>query len=181
METIGEEAITSKFQDLKADCFEFLCLYFEKQTGMMFFIFIFLFLFIFFIFIVNILFYHLDTLKNEDAFWDKLIPYCQSGVKDVANVRDNALWLLSLIQVERHDLAFPITKSMGAHLKARYDSDYRNQRPDFNRQKSNKGDTGDSKTNDEAKPTTAKKQSLDVDEKESKANPPMLNKHARKV
>ena len=34
METIGEEAISSKFQDLKADCFEFLCLYFEKQNGM---------------------------------------------------------------------------------------------------------------------------------------------------
>ena len=35
METIGEEAISSKFQDLKADCFEFLCLYFDKQTGIL--------------------------------------------------------------------------------------------------------------------------------------------------
>ena len=127
-----------------------------------------------------------DTLKNEDAFWDKLIPYCQAGVKDVANVRDNALWLLSLIQVERHDLAFPITKSMGAHLKARYESDYRNQRPDFNRQKSNKSDTGDSKSSDDKnsdKPKPAKKQqslTIVTDEKEA-AHPQSLNKHQRKV
>lgn len=132
--------------------------------------------------------YLIDTLKNEDAFWDKLIPYCEAGVKDVANVRDNALWLLALIQVERHDLAFPITKAMGEHLKARYESDYRNQRPDFNRNKSklaeknsNKTNSNDNNDDNKSSETTKIDSTNDEKEEEIPQKRPAMNSHMRKV
>ena len=127
-----------------------------------------------------------DSLKDEDAFWEKLIPYCEAGVKDVANVRDNALWLLSLIQVERHDLAFPITKAMGEHLRQRYESDYRNQRPDFGRSKGGKSvdrNDNDNENNDSKSEENEQTAGSDSDEK-TQLQPvpvPKLNSHMRKV
>jgi len=97
MEALGNEATTSKFQDLKATCFDFLCLYLSKQT---------------------------PALKGDDEFWKKLIPYAEAGIKDVANVRDAALWLISMIQQERMDLTLSILKTMGDHLKDRYERDF---------------------------------------------------------
>ncbi|ETO17641.1 hypothetical protein RFI_19679, partial [Reticulomyxa filosa] len=99
MESLGNEATTSKFQDLKATCFDFLCLYLSKQV---------------------------PALKGEDEFWTKLLPYAEAGLKDVANVRDSALWLFSMIQQERMDLTLPVIKQMGDHLKSRYEKDFQN-------------------------------------------------------
>jgi len=97
MEALGNEATNSKFQDLKATCFDFLCLYLSKQP---------------------------PSLKGDDEFWTKLVPYVEAGIKDVANVRDSALWLFSMIQQERIDLALAVIKQMGDHLKDRYERDF---------------------------------------------------------
>ncbi len=42
----------------------------------------------------------------------------------ILQIRNAALHLLAAIQVERHDLAFPIIKTMNDHLRKRYESEY---------------------------------------------------------
>merc|ERR1712244_161864 len=97
LELLGREANESKYQNLKKDCFEILLVYFHHQT---------------------------DSLKQDDNFWKTLMKITKKGVEDVDQIRNAALHLLAAIQVERHDLAFPIIKKMNDHLRKRYESEY---------------------------------------------------------
>ena len=59
LERLGDEANTSKYANLKKDCFDVLVEYFHHQT---------------------------ESLKNSDDFWNKLMDVTKKGVEDVGDV-----------------------------------------------------------------------------------------------
>eukprot|EP01084_Bolivina_argentea_P269933 458878_1 len=98
MDILGREATTSKFENLKKDCFDLLLIYLDEQSA---------------------------ELKAKKEFWSKLMEYTTKGVKDNADVRNSALTLLAHIQAEKPEVTKAVIKGMGVHLRKRYDTQYR--------------------------------------------------------
>merc|ERR1712228_443125 len=98
MDILGREATTLKFTNLQKDCFDLLLLYLKQQS---------------------------DLLKSNKEYWSKLIGYTKKGVNDNADIRNSALALLAQIEYERPKLVKDIISKMNAHLKKRYDSEYK--------------------------------------------------------
>lgn len=104
MQLLGAEATQSRFVNLRKDCFELLALYVVHQTA---------------------------ALKAKPPFWSSLVAFAAKGVHNSADVRvrDAALALLAIVEVERPKLVTSVVKAMNVHLKARYDSDFKSTKP----------------------------------------------------
>merc|ERR1719242_518834 len=87
LDILGTTAVSSKFVNLKKDCFDLLHLYLMEQPF---------------------------ALHTENTFWSKLIEFTKLGVNDSAEVRDSALRLLAQIELERPKLTKPIISSMNS-------------------------------------------------------------------